>query len=435
MHISNTDLPAKGGSRKARRARRRAIAEKFSALRKQERLDRHRKEAGLQTIVRERIAGSVKQDIRASLERLLDRNPPGYDARQRLEAMQELLPEIAPGLVDPDNAHVLNRLVSQPWVRSLQRWSPRGHSLHRQLISLVDHLLVRYRIPAFIMRAFFELEEAHQVLNTALLLARLGRGESVSRCIAQDTILAPLTRRMGHIFLHSPAGMSVQSALLRAQVLGHGGDEALACAVIGASITEKHGSRRFWDEVIHWFCRQLDLDLVQVGPLVDYIEHRRCDDRGFKLKGRTVRSLTRGMEKWHRELDIEHLPLTNFNPSGLSEATWHIKNGGELCATGGDTWTVMEILSSRGLATEGRAMGHCIASYASMVASGDCSIWSLRCNEVRRLTVEVSRQKRAVVQARGRFNRMPKPLEMAMLRRWARKNHLGVDSACRLREY
>ncbi len=429
MYISHIHVPAKGGSRKRRRARRRAIAEQHAALRKQERLDRCRKEARLQAIMRERLASSDKHNPRISLMQVLDYLQLEYHARRRIDALLDVLSETSPRLVDPDNALVFSRLISQPWIRPLRGWSPRGRSPRTHLISLVDHLLILYRVPAFIKSAFLSSEEADRnVVRVAPLLAHLGRGESIRSCVEADIIQMPLTRRMGHLFVTAPEGMSVLMALLRAQVLGHGGDEALARAVIGARISERHGSLRFWDEAIHWFCRQPDLDLVQVGPLTDYLEHRHRESSRFRLKGRTVRSLTRGMQSWHRELAVARLRGIIFLPSGLFGGTWRIKTSGEGRPDREIVWTMLEILNSKDLTSEGRILRHCVSSYTHKVASGSCAIWSLRCNEARCVTIEVSLQDRAVVQVRGKFNRPPRPQEMAMLRRWARTNHLIVDS-------
>ncbi len=69
-------------------------------------------------------------------------------------------------------------------------------------------------------------------------------------------------------------------------------------------------------------------------------------------------------------------------------------------------------------------MSHCVGSYAGSCASGRVSIWSLRLadasgQETRLLTLEVLNQDRQVVQARQKFNRMPGPKELSVLRRWA----------------
>jgi hypothetical protein len=84
------------------------------------------------------------------------------------------------------------------------------------------------------------------------------------------------------------------------------------------------------------------------------------------------------------------------------------------------------VLSGQDLIDNGRALKHCVSSYARSCASGACSIWSLesRIGTERRaapvLTVEVD-AKRVVVQVRGLANRRPDEQEKAMVETWMKK--------------
>ena len=94
-------------------------------------------------------------------------------------------------------------------------------------------------------------------------------------------------------------------------------------------------------------------------------------------------------------------------------------------------WRISELLSSRELEDEGRAQGHCVASYAVSCRRGLCSIWSLRCeteNGVKRLlTVELNMKTREIVQARGKGNRLPEKKELEVLGRWAAAEGLRIN--------
>jgi hypothetical protein len=89
-------------------------------------------------------------------------------------------------------------------------------------------------------------------------------------------------------------------------------------------------------------------------------------------------------------------------------------------------WTFRELLSGQDLIDNGRALKHCVASYAHSCARGACSIWSLetRDGDARRgdpvLTVEVDAN-RVVVQARGHANRRPSAQEKTVLETWMKK--------------
>jgi hypothetical protein len=85
-------------------------------------------------------------------------------------------------------------------------------------------------------------------------------------------------------------------------------------------------------------------------------------------------------------------------------------------------------------------MNNCVATYASSCASGQCSIWSLRKREaheaqpVRVMTIEVTNKARQIVQARGRFNMLPRASTASqdlntapeILQRWASLAGLSI---------
>ncbi len=77
-------------------------------------------------------------------------------------------------------------------------------------------------------------------------------------------------------------------------------------------------------------------------------------------------------------------------------------------------------MTRRALLWEGRKMRHCVATYANAVARGRCSIWTVRKNGRRVLTVEVRNSTRAIVQVKGHCNRSPSDPERDVLDLWAR---------------
>jgi hypothetical protein len=75
-------------------------------------------------------------------------------------------------------------------------------------------------------------------------------------------------------------------------------------------------------------------------------------------------------------------------------------------------WSIQEILKSRALQAEGRAMRHCVYSYANQCWRGETTIWSLRLRindqEKSMVTILVDPRKRAIIQARARCNIRPR---------------------------
>src|SRR5204862_237108 len=80
---------------------------------------------------------------------------------------------------------------------------------------------------------------------------------------------------------------------------------------------------------------------------------------------------------------------------------------------GDRTFRVEQILTNDTLSEEGQQMGHCVYTYAARIEAGVCAIWRLTVNGWPLVTIEVRSDK--IVQARGRFNRMPTSEEGAVI--------------------
>ena len=75
-------------------------------------------------------------------------------------------------------------------------------------------------------------------------------------------------------------------------------------------------------------------------------------------------------------------------------------------------WMVQELLSNKELVSEGRAMRHCVASYAKNCRKGKTAIWSLQAvdeEETRQpvMTIAVDVRRKNITQVRGKYNIAP----------------------------
>jgi hypothetical protein len=105
------------------------------------------------------------------------------------------------------------------------------------------------------------------------------------------------------------------------------------------------------------------------------------------------------VRKWHRHLaTATDYSGCLFTPSGLQTMDLHRSRRDRLGRRIVEVWHVREILDGKALADEGRAMGHCVYSYARM----------------------------QVVQARGRFNAKADPRDLLVLEPWADRNELTI---------
>jgi hypothetical protein len=255
---------------------------------------------------------------------------------------------------------------------------------------------------------------------------------------------------MAHLFTHAPHHYSAVAALRWAQVRGLGGSQALARAVVGTRLGKVLENEEFWESVLHFFVNHPCLDLAQVGPVVDFLQYQRFEWKegvsadgvfgkqppprpDYTMKGRTVASILRQVEEWHKELGREtnqpsiswrHAPINEFRLVQGEEGLGNMR-----------MWTITEILTSRALFLEGQAMRHCVATYKARCIQRQVSIWSVQVEtqrgRQRALTIEVDIPKRTICQVRGKCNRLPSANERAIVERWAAVEGLRVAEAAR----
>jgi len=420
-------LPERPVAPRARRHWQREVAEIAKNWRRDQR-ERRAGELAASEAVLAHVRGTAR-DGTPDLDDLFAWLLTDLDARRRIIELVPVLEERAPDLLTTDLTGALRRLVACAWVRPAAGWHPLGKGRNRRLQSLVDHLLVRFPVPRFLYSAFQATREpSDPCLDDGRLFAHLAAGGSMREAVARHWVPLPLTRRMSHHFLQAPPTASIALAARLAQVGACGGPAWLAGALVAAlDERSRPGSRSFWWKAVDWFCRQPDLTASEVGPLVDYLAHALNGNPDYTLDGRTLVSVRRAMEAWHVELShIRRLEGLRFEPSAdLSPGRWLRRTRvGE--ALQEELWTMDEILCSRDLVHEGTAMRHCVASYVDDIRTGECSIWSLRCDGQRVLTVEVMSARRLIVQARRWSNHPPKAVDLAFLKRWARENRIEV---------
>ena len=127
------------------------------------------------------------------------------------------------------------------------------------------------------------------------------------------------------------------------------------------------------------------------------------------------------MEEWHRQLARDtRLPHRQWEPSGLDpfEMEENRPGSGEEVQ-----WSIKE------LQDEGKAMGHCVGSYAQNCQKGNTSIWSMQVgfetgSPYRVMTIAVNGTRRST-QARGRYNALPS----GKLPNGSKKKAIGRDYA------
>ncbi len=329
----------------------------------------------------------------------------------------------APRLLTPDYQPALVDLARIPWVRSLEDWKPKGKGRDALFRSLASFLVASYPMPNIIWGALFG-PNANRLLP---IVQHVVQGGSLFKAVQSGLMPVPLTRAQCHEFLQMPGDRFMES-LRRVQIRTFGGDPQLLAAWIGTDAgghLHDRATEEFWLTVLRWFCQNPMLDRHQVGPLMDFIGYRRRNDPDFSMKGRSALALLEAMKVWHGNLAKEKsIHGIVFEASGFKGGTYEVPVNNN----SHEVWRVTEILSSKLLAAEGQALSHCVYSYAWSIEAGAKSIWSLTCDDVRHITLEVRNNDRCIVQARGRFNRVMTHAEHKIVLRWAAENGLGVST-------
>jgi hypothetical protein len=381
-----------------------------------------------------RAALARRPDSPASvIDRLLAVSSRKRRVRVRAERQRALfLPvaERAPRLLSPHWVPALKRIAEASWVRPPAEWRPSGKGDARLFRSLCEHVLARYPMPPFLWSAFTSTTDGPALAGVAVHVAA---GGSLFAAVKSGLMPVPLTRAMCHDFLAYRGEAGFLDAVRMAQVKAAGGGVRLHRAWVatdaGFRLHDGDGEA-FWYTVLAWLAANPMLPTAEIGPLVDYIRHRRGEDPAFSMKGRSVLAVMRGMREWHGDLARRTASSGRvFMPSGFQPMDLdrsRTVNGERVT----EVWHVREVLDARTLADEGRAMGHCVFSYASSIERRECAIWTLTLEDGtghwRRLTIELRTKQRQIVQARGRFNRMPEPIDKRALDEWAVRNRLEV---------
>jgi len=323
------------------------------------------------------------------------------------------------------------------WLRPIETWRPRSHNRQRQFSSLVRHLFARFDVPAFMDQAWLQGNTTYQEW-----FKHIGRGGSMRTA---PGLPVPLSKKMAHHFLAAPDDYPIEAAILWGQVHAVGGDQRLADALRGTRLRQDFHDNGFRLSLLRFFAANPLLDLVHVGPIIDYIWHEKYENRvvfvergvaqevgpaqpNFSMRGRTVPALLRQVEAWHRQLGRESKGQNlRWNHSAIRD--WQF-NEGTKQSQNMKVWRIRELLSGQELAGEGRKQRHCVATYARSCHTGKCSIWAMDCEteagQEKCVTIEVHNADKTIRQVRGKGNRFPTPKEKEILQRWATQAGLRI---------
>ncbi len=312
--------------------------------------------------------------------------------------------------------------LHEHWQRPVEDWRPQGHNARRHFAALLRHLLARYDVPDFVDTLFLQPADELSSAATGWFL-HMATGGNLRTA---PNLPISLTKRMAHESLQAPGHFTMIEALRYGQIIGQDGELPLVDAVILTRLGVDLTYEDFWSTVLHWLTRHPMIDLDLIPPIIDYIQLQKYTPQepteedvegvindppepNFSMKSRSVNKLLDNVEAWQTRLSRDkRVPSKSWVRSAIGEfqqTTTH-KKGFRL------TWQVRELTTTAELVAEGRAMSHCVRSYATGCRAGRHAVFSVQLTvdddrPIRLMTIAVSPKTRVISQMRGRFNAQP----------------------------
>lgn len=338
--------------------------------------------------------------------------------RKLLKEALIYLDEYSALVSDVDHIHAIYNMVQFRtwWINDLFEWKPKSKQVQVQLKELTSYLFCRYKVPDFLYQGFY---------STNLLYVEwfihLGTGRRVKDL---NKMPIPFTQKMGHYFLQAPARLTIAEAIRFAQVRGLGGDERIADRIALSWLGSKgYDDEPFWERFVQILVTGGMFNHAKIGELIDYVREMKRAVAGYHLKGRTLQSILKQSEEWHKRSSHATV-LQYWRPCGI-EGYRYEKQDGDI--------VVEELISTKELVSEGKTMKHCVASYAHLCLKGRAAIYSFRKYTAGTMletlaTIEVNLFSKKIVQAKGKMNKPVSNEVRRCMELWARKTELTIGA-------
>lgn len=315
------------------------------------------------------------------------------------------------------------------FVRDKESFQPKTKSKNRdkQRWEFVRHVFHVYPVPAFMFNAW-ETPKNYKITDAQKFGSKFNFATKLDYrlwyiCIATGGSFykeyghSLFTKKESHSFLNCKHNLTIDQAIVYAIAYTESSDLGKALRIAKSKINT-FKLTDFWKEVIKFFARQNPQSVEEIDDILDYILYKQREDPAFTIigKGHTLSSLNKKVEQWHQDLRrLKKIGEYFWEGIPVQDREYTHKNrDGSV-----DSWKFTQIKSATDLQKEGNAMRHCVLGYRHYCVSGETSIWSLTFNGNRKLTIEVNKG-RSVVQVRGLANRVARPNEKEVVKRWAR---------------
>lgn len=329
-------------------------------------------------------------------------------------------------------------------VRTSYSWRPKMKTRDpaRLRLAAARHLFARYPVPYPLEQIWLDSQDlpADEVALRKRWYVTVAGGGSLYKAQQHNW----LTRKEVHMFLNPPGDLTFDEAFWHAIARSYTDDVGLALRIARSRIARTpRADFAFWREVARFFAVN-PVALEEIDDTCDFLAARQRCAGGCSLKGRTLASLRRQVQEWHRDVAavarIEAMRRRAATAAGRASrqggrwtgatlADWRWQPSAKGDRQKRETYAIVQLLTADELVSESRAMRHCVWTYASKCIAGNASIWSLRRHTsgdtVRLLTIELDRHHRAV-QVRGSANRVALADERKILERWSKARGVSL---------
>ena len=308
-------------------------------------------------------------------------------------------------------------------IRPPCEWKPKTYNVFRQRVAYLQWVLCKYPVPVFLLNTLITEVDTRQRFRKVFQdwAIAVGSGQSLYK-VAKEI----LTKKECHYFLNF-TDRSAEENVWRARCTRNGVHQKFITSIVETLVRRSVFIRDLqWIEFIEFVGKnQAEFESTALMEIMDFLTTQF--DQVRTLKGRTVSSLTRMSNEWHQATGRTKFKGAYVTWLGSGINPWHIQFKAD-----STVWSIVEILDSKDLYTEGNKLRHCVGSYTGMCVQGSTHIFSLRkkthkdANQfLRCVTIEV--QHNTIYQARRRMNNPPTAEESTIIRRWARDNNIGAS--------
>lgn len=313
------------------------------------------------------------------------------------------------------------------FLRSYSSWQYSGKSrkVEKQRLELVRHLFGKYPVPRFLEQTLASTDP--NLVKFADWYVAVAQGDSLYKTCTRGI----LSKKETHLFLEAPDTLSIKEAIWWAKTMALSYNVGLSFRMARSSVARHSYKDEFWIDV-HRFFTNNPVSLKEMDELLDYITAEHRDNNDWTIKKRSLEAVRRKSEEWHRA-QYKMKQIGGGSWDGMDIPDWKYITGKFNFDPRKNTkveWFIRQILTGKDLAKEGQKMRHCVSSYKRSCMDGRTAIFSMSSNtptrtDQRNLTIEVFQSNRQLGQVRGFANRLARPQEREVLRRWANENRLS----------